>query len=214
MVQVIKCKSEDGDLIEFEDKIIASGTMKDCYFHPNKEYAVLFYRDQQSLESKNRLDMITTRYKMSIYNQIGGDYWKDLFCWPQKIVKYNNELGFITPIYNSDFFFKNGSINNDFLKIKNKEKEGKWFASAHNQNRFLDDSEKGDWKNYLKICILISRAVRRLHASGLAHSDLSYKNILIDPLKAKICIIDNDALVVPGKYPPDVIGTPDFIAPD
>ncbi len=27
-------------------------------------------------------------------------------------------------------------------------------------------------------------------------------------------MIDIDGLVVPGKYPPDVVGTPDFIAPE
>ena len=27
-------------------------------------------------------------------------------------------------------------------------------------------------------------------------------------------VIDVDGLVVPGKYPPDVVGTPDFIAPE
>jgi serine/threonine protein kinase len=100
------------------------------------------------------------------------------------------------------------------LGIKGKEKEGKWFASANNQNRFLDEREKGTWLNYLKICILIARAVRRMHAAGLAHSDLSYKNILIDPVTGRACVIDVDGLVVPGKYPPDVVGTPDFIAPE
>jgi serine/threonine protein kinase len=67
---------------------------------------------------------------------------------------------------------------------------------------------------YLRICILLSRAVRRLHAAGLAHSDLSYKNCLIDPAGGNACIIDIDGLVVPNVYPPEVIGTPDFIAPE
>ena len=53
-----------------------------------------------------------------------------------------------------------------------------------------------------------------MHAAGLAHSDLSYKNILIDPVMGRACVIDVDGLVVPGKYPPDVVGTPDFIAPE
>jgi serine/threonine protein kinase len=53
-----------------------------------------------------------------------------------------------------------------------------------------------------------------MHAAGLAHSDLSYNNVLIDPVTGKATIIDIDGLVVPGKFPPDVIGTPDFIAPE
>jgi serine/threonine protein kinase len=53
-----------------------------------------------------------------------------------------------------------------------------------------------------------------MHAAGLAHSDLSYKNVLIDPQGGHASIIDIDGLVVPGKYPPGVAGTPDFIAPE
>jgi len=53
-----------------------------------------------------------------------------------------------------------------------------------------------------------------MHNSGLAHSDLSYKNVLINPKGGHAAIIDIDGLVVPGKYPPDVLGTPDFIAPE
>ena len=53
-----------------------------------------------------------------------------------------------------------------------------------------------------------------MHAAGLAHSDLSYKNILVDPVSGSASVIDVDGLVVPGKYPPDVVGTPDFIAPE
>ena len=67
------------------------------------------------------------------------------------------------------------------LGIKGNEKEGKWFASASNQNRFLDPRERGNWLSYFRISILISRAVKRMHAAGLAHSDLSYKNVLVDP---------------------------------
>ena len=43
---------------------------------------------------------------------------------------------------------------------------------------------------------------------------MSYNNILVDPVTGTANIIDCDGLVVPGKYPPDVVGTPDFIAPE
>lgn len=64
------------------------------------------------------------------------------------------------------------------------------------------------------MCLKLARAVRRLHAAGLAHSDLSYKNVLVDPISGNSCIIDADELVVPGKYDAGVLGTPDFIAPE
>ena len=66
----------------------------------------------------------------------------------------------------------------------------------------------------MQVCLNLARAVRRLHAAGLAHSDLSYRNCLVDPKNGRACIIDIDGLVVPGLFPPDVIGTPDFIAPE
>ena len=100
------------------------------------------------------------------------------------------------------------------LNIRGKEKEGKWFAAPNLRNRFVDPRELGNWLTHLKICLLLARAVRRLHSAGLAHSDLSYKNVLVDPTAGRACVIDVDGLVVPGKYPPDVVGTPDFIAPE
>jgi serine/threonine protein kinase len=118
------------------------------------------------------------------------------------------------PTYKPHFFFEHGSKNDDFLGIKGREKEGKWFASANHQQKHLDPRERGTWLSYLTISIKISRAVKRLHMAGLAHSDLSYKNVLIDPAGGNACIIDLDTLVVPSKFPPDVVGTPDFIAPE
>lgn len=221
--KIIKCHTVDGRAIEFVDEVIGSGAMKDVYFSSDRSYVVCFfskeknkfYESKAALEQqKDRLKEIVGNKWNGIFNGVGGDYWKNIFCWPDGLVEYNDLLGITAPTYKKYYFFSYGSKNNDFLKIKGKEKEGKWFASANNQNRFLDEREKGSWLNYLKIGILISRAVRRMHAAGLAHSDLSYKNVLIDPVTGSACVIDVDGLVVPGKYPPDVVGTPDFIAPE
>ncbi|MDR2499336.1 MAG: kinase [Tannerellaceae bacterium] len=214
MANTIKITATDGTPVAFVDEIIGSGTMKDVYFSPDKSYVVAFFKQKQDSNSKERLENITGGYRDKIFNQPGGEYWQDLYCWPQKIVEYNGKLGLICPTYPKNFFFGIGSKNGDTLGIKGKEKEGKWFSSAKNQNQFLAPEERGDWFKYFQICIRISRAVRRLHAAGLAHSDLSYKNVLVDPTTGKAAIIDIDGLVVPGKYPPDVLGTPDFIAPE
>lgn len=212
--KVITLKASDGSTVQYVDKIIGSGGMKDVYFSPDKSYVIGFFRDKQDFNARDRLQNITGVYRDRIFNQEGGEYWKDLFCWPTKIVEHNGRLGIVCPTYQASFFFKLGSVNNDFLGIKGREKEGKWFASAKNQNKFLALDERGDWFKYIQICIRISRAVKRMHSAGLAHSDLSYKNVLIDPTTGKANIIDIDGLVVPGKFPPDVLGTPDFIAPE
>lgn len=214
MANTIKITATDGSQVEFIDQMIGAGGMKDVYFSPDKTYVVAFFRDKQDFNAKDRLQNITGKYRDNIFNQSGGEYWKNLYCWPTKIVEHNGRLGIVCPTYQAQFFFKRGSINNDFLGIKGREKEGKWYASAKNMNKFLAPEEKGDWFKYFQICIRISRAVKRLHAAGLAHSDLSYKNVLVDPTTGHAAIIDIDGLVVPGKYPPDVLGTPDFIAPE
>lgn len=214
MTTVYRIQTLDRQRVEFIDEVIGSGAMKDVYSSPDRSYVVAFFRDRQDIEIRDRLTMIAGRYREGIFNQAGGEYWKDLYCWPTGVVELNGRLGLVAPAYPKHFYFEHGSRNQDFLGIKGREKEGKWFASADNQSRFLDARERGDWLNYIKICIRIARAVRRMHAAGLAHSDLSYKNVLVDPVRGNACVIDIDGLVVPGKYPPDVVGTPDFIAPE
>ena len=188
--------------------------MKDCYFAPDRSYVVLFYREKQDAAARERIETIVDVYRSRILDGEGGDYWRMMFCWPTKIVEHEGRLGIVAPSYDNHFFFEFGSKNNDFLKICGKEKEGKWFASAKHRSKFLDPRELGSWLSYLQMTIKISRAVKRMHAAGLAHSDLSYKNVLVDPSGGHACIVDIDGLVVPGKFPPDVVGTPDFIAPE
>lgn len=158
--KIVKCTTVDGRPIEFVDEVIGSGAMKDVYFSPDKSYVVCFFSKEKNkfYESKAALDQQKERLKEivgnkwnGIFNGVGGDYWKNIYCWPDALVEYNNLIGITAPTYKKQFFFEHGSKNNDFLSIKGKEKEGKWFASANNQNRFLDDREKGTWLNYLKI---------------------------------------------------------------
>ncbi|MCZ2340950.1 MAG: kinase [Bacteroidales bacterium] len=210
----INLTAKDGSPVSFVDEIIGSGGMKDVYFSPDRSYVVAFFRDPQDANARDRLDNIVSTYRQRIFDQPGGEYWKELFCWPTKIVEHAGKLGIVAPTYAKHFFFAHGSKNNDMLQIKGKEKQGKWFAAAKLRSKFLHPQELGDWRMHLTTCIKICRAVRRMHAAGLAHSDLSYKNVLIDPVGGNACIIDIDGLVVPGKYPPDVVGTADFIAPE
>ncbi|WP_343690380.1 kinase [Chitinophaga sp.] len=192
------------------------GGMKDVFFSPDKSYVVAIYRTTPDNNAKERLRKIVTQYFDSFFNKEGGSYYKALYSWPVDVVETDHKTGIIVPVYNDNFFFKKGYANNDLLK--GREKEGKWFASARfrspKSRTKLADSELGDWLSYFQVGVNIARGVKRLHAAGLAHSDLSYKNVLIDPVSKTAAIIDIDGLVVPNLYPPDVLGTADFIAPE
>ncbi len=192
------------------------GGMKDVFFSADRTYVVALFRDVQDFNSRERLKKIATTYRESFFNKEGGEYYKTLFCWPYDVVEKDKQIGIIVPTYDKKFLFQKGYATQDL--IKGKEKEGKWFASPKFRNKQfalrLDDSELGTWLNFFQIAVNISRGVKRMHAAGLAHSDLSYKNVLIDPVTKSANIIDIDGLVVPGIFPPDVIGTADFIAPE
>lgn len=207
MPQIIKLTAKDGSPVEFVNEVKGSGAMKDVYFSPDKSYVVGFFRTKLDANSKARLEDITGKYREKIFNQVGGKYWEDYFCWPTKIVEWEGKTGIVCPTYQSKFFFNGG-------RFQGKEKEGKWFASAKLMNKFVEPDQKGTFLTHIHMCLKIARAVRRMHAAGLAHSDLSYKNVLVDPLTGSAAIIDIDGIVVPGKYPPDVMGTPDFVAPE
>lgn len=211
---IITLTASNGEQVQFRDKIIAQGGMKDVYASPDKTYVVAFYRADLDDASRQRLQMITGPYRERIFGEASGDYWHQMFCWPTATVEHEGRVGVVAPFYQDHFFFEHGSFNKDMLKIRGKDKEGKWFAAPNNQFKFLDERERGNWLSYLQLCLRLSRAVRRLHAAGLAHSDLSYKNVLLSPTTGQVCIIDVDGLVVPERFPPEVVGTPDFIAPE
>jgi len=194
-----------------------AGGMKKTYFSPDKSYVVQFFHDQNAgmdPQRLARLDAILTRYNPTVSDAQGGaqggsevaaEYFRNLFCWPTGIVE-KPEIGIVAPAYPPNFFFATGPFQGN-------EKQGRWFTSPK-LRKMLPAEERGNWLGYFMMCILITRAVRRLHSAGLAHSDLSSKNILVDPSTGRCIVIDIDSLVVPGLFPPDVLGTPGYIAPE
>ena len=73
MAKLVQCRTFDGQLVEYMDEIIGSGAMKDVYFSPDKSYVVAFFKTPQDAQAKDRLQMITGKYRDSLFNQSGGD---------------------------------------------------------------------------------------------------------------------------------------------
>ncbi len=198
---------KDGRTVEYLSDMIGEGGMKQVFFTADKKSVVCFFKDQNVARDPNRmarLEAILDKYNPTTHPTMGQHYL-NLFCWPTGIV-IKPKFGVMTPAYDSNFFFQSGPF-------KGKEKVGKWFSSSK-LRKMLPPEELCDWLRYLQICKRMASAIGKMHMTGLAHSDLSCNNVLIDPTKARCSVIDIDSLVVPGVYPPDVLGTPNYVAPE
>jgi len=216
-----KALLRDGHTVDFVPEIIGEGTMKDVYFTSDRKSVVCFYKDPAAAADVNRLqrlEAILGKFNPTLTRSQGGNaqndaeaaYFRNLYCWPTGIV-VKPRFGLVAPTYPSNFFFGSGP---DF--IKGKEKNGMRFIGRKNRNLLEKHApaELGTWINYFGLSIQMARAVARLHNAGLAHSDLSPNNVLVDPSKGMSIIIDIDSLVVEGKFAPDVAGTKGYIAPE
>ncbi len=94
---IVRITATDGTPIEFIDEIKGQGGMKDIYFSPDRSYVVGFFRDKQDATAKERLSMIAGIYRERIFQQIGGDYWQNLYCWVTHVVEHNGRLGVVRP---------------------------------------------------------------------------------------------------------------------
>lgn len=213
---------ENGNTIDYVfDPNAPRGGMKHTFFTPDRKYAVQFFNDPnvaRDPQIQDRIRAIVGIYNPTLSEQDGGalgntektaEFFRSRFCWPVAII-IKPEFGIVCPTYPQKFFF--GADASAVINLKGKDKKSNWFTGR--TRKYLNDSEKGDFRTALSMAISLSRSLRRMHAAGLAHSDLSHNNVLIDPKSGSIVVIDIDSLVVPGKYPPEVSGTPGYIAPE
>ena len=195
-----------------------SGRMKDVWFCSDGINVAALYKKPLTSRDVIRLKKIVGLYRDSILRG-NESYYSSIFCLPfasgEALHPANVQTQFIVlPRYPQEFFFAKGAKRGVPIKIAGADKKGRWFASAKLRRKYLHPDELGTWENYLKCCLEMCRAIAKMHQAGVAHSDLSYNNVLIDPTSGRACVIDCDMLVVEGMFPADVVGTPDFIAPE
>ena len=215
---------KDGRTIEFLPDMIGEGTMKEVYFTADRQSVICFYKDPAAGRDPvriQRLECILGKFNPTVPQAQGGkapnnndaEYYRHLYCWPTGIVA-SPRFGLVTPAYPPNFFF--GDMPPTIAFLKGSEKNGTRFVGKKNRALLAKHApaELGTWNNYLRLCIEMARAVARMHTAGLAHSDLSPNNVLVDPVHGRSIVIDIDSLVVEGRFPPDVAGTKGYIAPE
>lgn len=211
----------DGRVLQIEQEPVGTGAEKRVFLTRDRTYAVGFYygRLADRRERVDRLTRILTNYNPTLATN--GAYWAPSFCWPVGVADGEGAvsrdfaqrhglvwppLAVVTPTYRANFYFT------DRFGAR-QEKETRWFTGGK-ASRLVPPAETGTLLTRLQIGVRLARAIRRLHMAGLAHADLSNKNVLVDPKGGDACIIDIDSLVVPGVAPPAVLGTPGYIAPE
>ena len=218
---MITVQTTDGRMLQLRPAPLASGAEKIAFLSVDGRDVVAFYfgtlRDRA--ERVERLRRIVSSYDPT--RGAGAAYWREAFCWPTGIVDgaravpanfarahslAQPTLGVVMPVYRPVFFMQDRFGNRV-------EKEVRWFT-GRKAGALVPDVEKGSLLTRLQVCMRLARAVRRLHFAGLAHSDLSNRNVLVDLRNGNACVIDIDALVVPGLAPPTVLGTPGYMAPE
>jgi DNA-binding helix-hairpin-helix protein with protein kinase domain len=131
---------------------------------------------------------------VDVYKGIRAEVdWAPLFCWPTDIVLHPR-LGVRMPRIPDGFDELAWLINPKALATK--------------------DIGWHSWHLRFQVALSLAMAMQRLHGDGLAHSDLSPRNVWFNPRDGRITLIDIDGLVVPSVNPPQVIGTPEYIAPE
>jgi hypothetical protein len=204
-----------GGSVRFDASTRMEGGMKHVYFTPDRSAVVAFFLDaNQDFQRAERLTKVVERFNPTRDDQSNATYWRELFCWPTQVVDHPSfGIGITLPAYPPCYFFREGNL-------KGKEKDGGWFNCIDRKtgrtmrHSLVHESERGNIQTFLAALTKVARAVERMHNAGLAHADLSERNVLLDPSSGRAIIIDVDSLVVTGLFPPDVLGTPGYIAPE
>lgn len=182
---------------QYEDKPWRSGAQGEIYRSADQQHVHLV--KLLTPRPGSSPDWMSRRIKqvdkiLADYDVIQRDpYWEELFSWPERRVvspRPGVRMRNVQGLTRIDSYF---------------------FANAYKQ---LSPEQKGWWIGHIACAIKMARAVRRLAAYGLCHSDLSDKNMLVDPFHGRMTVIDCDSLVVPGELRADVLGTPEYMAPE
>lgn len=180
----------DGTTQTFEDKPFAAGGQGDIYKSLDGRYVFKLYHPASSTPERAR----QVEGIIGKYNAVGNDpYWEELFTWPDKMTR-SPRLGvrmrFVGDLTRMDHFY---------------------YKIAYER---LPPEKKGWWIGRVAVAIKLARAVDRMSALGLCHSDLSDKNVLVDAFDGRMTILDCDSIVIPGVIPADVLGTFGYMAPE
>jgi serine/threonine protein kinase len=187
----MKVKYADGSTEEYEDTSLAGGAEGEIFLSRNgKSVIKLYSRDPtKDAERIRRIDQLIDEFNPTK----GSSYWAEFFTWPEKRV--------VHPAVGYRMRFAGGMKTLEHYIL------GKSYTR-------LKPEERGWFIGQIAVALKLVSAANCMSSKGLCYPDFSGKNILVDPFRGRMVLIDCDSLTVPGKLPPTVEGTSAFRAPE
>jgi len=204
-MEISEARLHNGETIRYyPSEKLGEGSEKEFFATEHDDIVIGFYKDQTGTYDPERLRRLTAIIEKfnPTSDPESGDFWKKHFCWSTAIV-VSPKIGIVSPRFPSQYYFSDGKG----------EKKSRWFSNIKLVQR-LPEAERGTLSDRIRMCRHLAMAVGRMHTAGLAHSDLSGNNILMNPAKGECILIDIDSLVVKGMFPSKVLGTKGYMAPE
>ncbi|MDR2351638.1 MAG: hypothetical protein LBF22_00480, partial [Deltaproteobacteria bacterium] len=192
------------------------GLGRKVYFTTDNQYAISLYEPNLITDDLVlRLRYIIFYFSKLIFDRPGGDFFKNIFCWPKSLIfENNNILGTVTPVYPKKYFFEAQQSNNQSQILPGTLKDPCWYASAYNYITFVPEKEKGNLLGLLNVCLNLSRGIHKLHEFDLLPANISFNNCLIDPVSGGAIIKELTHLIIKGIPNYQQIETLEFMAPE
>jgi hypothetical protein len=180
----------DGTTLSCDDEPFAGGVDGASHWSADRLSVIKFYHQPEPWRAPG-LEAILTRF-----NAVRDDpYWQELLCWPTGIVQ-SPRLGVVIP----------------------KAQDGLKKIACFVQPKWLHyhPEDNGTYQARVRAVTRLARAMWRLHAKGLCHSDISDNNVFANPHDGRVYVIDCDGLVVPDlPYARAVVvGSDGYMAPE
>jgi hypothetical protein len=215
-MSIEKIKDDQGKIFEYEKVDNPKyGFGKTSYFTTDNKYVLSFF-DKNLITPENiaRLKRITVDCKNTIFNKPGGDFFKEIFSWPESLINERGILATVSQVYPKQFFFNTESPNDSDSALLGSLKEPYWYASAFNFNTYVPRHEKGNLLGFLNVALNLSRGINKLHEFDLLPSNLSFNNCLIDPVSGGTLIREIAHLRIPDYKDLNTLESLEFLAPD
>src|SRR5262249_29680225 len=149
----MKVTLADGTIIEVKDDALSQGAEGEIFMSRDGRHVIKHYWNPESWREQ-AVQSIMTKYNVVREREpVCEQYWQSLFCWPDAVVK------------SPWFGIRMPCAPRDLRKLLD-------FLLPRYRRTKLRSAELGSWSGHLAIAAKLARAIRRMHLSGLCHSDL------------------------------------------